>query len=251
MLQSSEELKECLLAHEKSVVQNDEYHIKELFATDKNIEYIIDIGANLGTASFKFQTFYPNAKILVCEPEPELMKYAKLNTGNKLIYVEKAVIGDSRKEVKFNICKWAGNHHVDEHFRWDLFAAMGSEKIGQIKVNSCTLKDLVDEYNFPRIDLLKIDTEGMESEILKAYQPYLKGVKYIRGEWHGDKEKDFIRAALQDTHEVTFECIHDTNGGFFATRKASFEKPIIVDINNIDKILPQKGTIRIYKKVVK
>ena len=122
MLKSSEALQENTDAHEEAVIIQDEYNVKELFKKDKNIEYIVDLGANSGTASFKFQTFYPNAKILVCEPEPELMKYAKLNTGNKLTYVKKAIIGDDRKEVPFNICKWAGNGHVDGHFRWDLYA---------------------------------------------------------------------------------------------------------------------------------
>ena len=219
MLQASENLRECADAHEQAVIINDEYRIRELYSENRDIEYIVDIGANLGTASFKFQTFYPNAKILVCEPEPELMKYAKLNTGNKLTYIQKAVIGDDRKEVTFNVCKWAGNGHVDGHFRWDLYAPMGSKKIKEIKVPACTLKDLVDEYNFPRIDLLKIDTEGMESEILKGYKPYLKNVKYIRGEWHGDKEKSLIRELLQDTHDILLESVLETNGGIFAELK--------------------------------
>lgn len=225
MLKASKELRECADAHEEAVIVEDEYKIKELYQVDRDIEYIIDLGANVGTASFKFQTFYPKAKILVCEPEPECMKYAKINTGNKLTYVEKAIIGDDRKEVPFNICKWGGNHHVDGHFRWDLYAPMGSKKIGQINVPACTLKDLVDEYDFPRIDLLKIDTEGMESEILMAYKPYLKNVKHIRGEWHGDKEKSLIREILQDTHDVLTESRLDTNGGVFADLKEYLDEP--------------------------
>jgi len=231
MLQSSPALRENTDAHEEAVIISDEYKIRELYQIDRDIEYIVDLGANSGTASFKFQTFYPNAKILVCEPEPELMKYAKLNTNNKLTYVQKAVIGDDRKEVPFNVCKWAGNHHVDGHFRWDLYAPMGSKKIGQIKVPACTLKDLVDEYEFPRIDLLKIDTEGMESEILKAYKPYLKNVKYIRGEWHGDKERTLIRDILSDTHDVMMESIADTQGGIFAEIKKVLNQPKILPEN--------------------
>lgn len=230
-MQSSKELKECLDSHLEAVVQNDEYKIKELFVKDRDIEYIVDIGANLGTSAFKFQTFYPNAKILVCEPEPELMKYAKLNTGNKLIYVQRAIIGDARKEVTFNVCAWAGNGHVDGHFRWDLYGPMGSKKVKEIKVSACTLKDLVDEYNFPRIDLLKIDTEGMESEILKAFQPYLKNVKHIRGEWHGDEERSIIREILNETHNVTMECLADTNGGIFGERKEELDKPEVLKDN--------------------
>lgn len=231
VLKYNKALKECVEAHEKAVIIDDEYKIRELYAQDRDIEYIVDLGANVGTASFKFQTFYPNAKILVVEPEPECMKYAKINTGNKLTYIERAVIGDNRKEVVFNVCKWAGNGHVNGHFRWDLYAPMGSKKIKEIKVPACTLKDLVDEYNFPRIDLLKIDTEGMESEILKAYKPYLRNVRYIRGEWHGDKEKSLIREILQDTHDVMLESAFETNGGIFAELKKNLDQPKILKEN--------------------
>jgi len=230
-LKYSPELKECVEAHEQAVIIDDEYRIKELYQLDRDIEYIVDLGANVGTSAFKFQTFYPKAKILVCEPEPECMKLAKLNTGDKLTYVEKAVIGDDRKEVTFNVCKWAGNGHVDGHFRWDIYAPMGSKKDHEIKVKACTLKDLIDEYNFPRIDLLKIDTEGMESEILRAYKPYLKNVKYIRGEWHGDKEKELIREILQDTHDIMMESIADTQGGIFAELKKDLDKPKVLKEN--------------------
>ena len=151
------------------------------------------------------------------------MKLAKLNTGNKLTYVEKAIIGDNRKEVQFNVCKWAGNGHVDGHFRWDLFAPMGSKKVAEITVPACTLNDLMKEYDFPRIDLLKVDTEGMESEILKTVD--LKKVKYIRGEWHGDVEKSLIREILSDTHDVLLESDFETHGGIFADLKPDLDKP--------------------------
>ncbi|MDD4988440.1 MAG: FkbM family methyltransferase [Candidatus Izemoplasmatales bacterium] len=221
--QYTPELKTCVEAHEEAVVTQDEYRIKELFRTEKDLQFIVDCGANIGAASFKFQTFYPNSKILVCEPEPECMKLAKLNTGNKLTYVEKAIIGDNRKEVQFNVCKWAGNGHVDGHFRWDLFAPMGSKKVAEITVPACTLNDLMKEYDFPRIDLLKVDTEGMESEILKTVD--LKKVKYIRGEWHGDVEKSLIREILSDTHDVLLESDFETHGGIFADLKPDLDKP--------------------------
>jgi len=219
MLKASDELRLCADAHETAVITEDEYRIEELYGLDKDIEYIADLGANIGSASAQFQKFFPNAKILVCEPEPELMKYTKLNTDNKLIYVEEAIIGDDRKEVTFNICKWQGNHHVDGNFRWDLFAPMGSKKIGEIKVKASTLKDIMDRYEFPRIDLIKLDTEGMEGQILRAFKPYMDKIKHIRGEWHGDVDREIIREALKDTHEIFFDRKLTTHGGIFAVRK--------------------------------
>jgi len=220
-LQHSPELEECARAHEEAVIINDEYGVRDISLNDKNVEYIVDIGANLGAASFKFQTFYPNARILVCEPEPELMKYAKLNTNNKLTYVEKAIIGDDRKEVTFNQCHWAGNGHVDGNFRWDLFAPMGSRKVGEIKVPATTLRKLMLAKKFPRIDLLKIDTEGMEGQILQAFKPYMHLVRHFRGEWHGDAEIPLIEDALKDTHTVTFDRRFSTHGDIFAEPKGT------------------------------
>lgn len=218
-LHYSPELKECMEGHYQAVCVDDEYRISELAESDKDIKYIVDLGANIGTASMQFQKYFPEAKIIVCEPHPECMHYTKLNTDNKLIYVEEAIIGDDRKEVTFNICKWAGNGHVDGNFRWDLFEPMGSKLDHQITVPACTLKELIDRCNFPQIDLLKIDTEGMEGQILTAFKPYMFLVKHFRGEWHGDAEIPIIRRALQDTHDVFVSRKNTTHGDVFATRK--------------------------------
>lgn len=239
MLKHSKELELCAEAHEEAVINQDEYRIKELAEFDKHIEYIVDLGANLGAASHHFQSIFPEAKILVCEPEPELMKYAKENTDNKLTYVEEAIIGDDRKEVTFNVCKWQGNGHVDGNFRWDLFEPMGSEKVGQIQVKASTLKDIMDRYEFPRIDLLKIDTEGMEGQILTKFKPYLHLVKHFRGEWHGDKDREIIREALKDTHDLYIDRRFSTHGDLFAIRK---------DVGEELKQVTEKSGYKIIKK---
>lgn len=228
-LHYNDKLKVCAESHANAILENDEYKVKELFEADKDIKYIIDIGANMGIASMKFQEFFPEAKILVCEPEPELMMYAKLNTDNKLIYVEEAIIGDDRKEVTFNQCAWAGNGHVDGNFRWDLFEPMGSMKVGEIKVVASTLKEIMDRYEFPRIDVLKIDTEGMEGQILQAFKPYMHLVRHFKGEWHGDKEIPLIKDALQDTHDIFISKQYDTHGDVFAVKKGFPETTIIKD----------------------
>lgn len=227
-LQHSEELYECVRAHYEAVVEKDEYKIAQLHKEDPNIEYIIDIGANVGTASYQFQRFYPNAKIIVVEPEPECMKYAKINTGNKLIYEEAACIDNAKtKTVTFNVCHWAGNGHVDGHFRWDLFEPMGSRKVAQIKVPATTLKALMKKHKFPRIDLLKIDCEGFEGAILQSLKKDMKLVKHFRGEWHGDDDIPKIEEALKDTHHVHFDRGYKTHGDIFATRK---------DFNAVNKV---------------
>lgn len=221
MLQASEELRICADSHEQAVITDDEYGIAKLAAMDPDIEYIVDIGGNVGCASLMFQKHFPNAKIILCEPEPENMKYARLNTDNKLIYVEKAIVGDPDvKEVKFNVCGWAGNHHVDGHFRWDLFEPMGSRLVRSITVPATTLYIAAFKENkFPRIDLLKIDCEGLEGEILQGFKPFMKHVKHFRGEWHGDDDIPRIEDAFKDTHVVTFDRRFTTHGDIIAELK--------------------------------
>lgn len=220
VLQHSEELEECTRGHYQAVVIDDEYKIAQLHSTDPNIEYIVDIGANVGCASYQFQRFFPNAKIIVVEPEPKCMKYAKLNTGNKLNYEEVAVIDNAKtKTVTFNVCKWAGNGHVDGHFRWDLFEPMGSKLDHPIKVPATTLKALMKKYKFPRIDLLKIDCEGFEGGILQSFKKEMKLVKHFRGEWHGQEDIPLIEDALKETHSIHFDRGRSTHGDVFATRK--------------------------------
>lgn len=224
MLQASDELRLCADSHEQAVVFDDEYGIAKLAALDPDVQFIVDIGGNVGCATIMFNKHFPAAKILLCEPAPENMKYAKLNTqdlspGN-IQYVEKAVVASvDQKEVKFNICGWAGNHHVDGHFRWDLFEPMGSRLVESITVPATCLRALVLEYGFPSIDLLKIDCEGLEGQILQGFKPWMHMVKHFRGEWHGDDDIPRIEDAFSETHNVVFDRKFTTHGDIVAEPK--------------------------------
>lgn len=222
MLKASDELRICADAHEQGVVFSDEYGMVAL-EKDQNIKYIVDIGGNIGTFGVRARMSFPEAQIILCEPEPENMKYAKLNNeSDKMIFVEKAIVGTTAKEVTFNVCDWAGNHHVDGHFRWDLFAPMGSKFNHAITVKAATLKAVIDKYKFPRIDILKIDCEGLEGEILLAFKPFMKAMDHFRGEWHGEDDIPRISEALKDTHDVRFNRSLTTHGEIWADLKPEF-----------------------------
>lgn len=231
MLKANEELRLCADAHEEEVITKDSYGIKSLLEKHTDIEYIVDIGANIGAFSVHLQRLLPNAKIIACEPEPMMMGYIKENTDNKLIYVEKAVVGDQKlKEVEFSICKWQGNHHVKGKFDMETYSKVGSEILRTIVVPAITLQQIVDENNFPRIDLLKIDTEGSEPDILQSIRTWVKNIKYIIGEWHSQKDLALIEDALKYTHDVvlTNGAFVDgngavANGGFTAELKQSYK----------------------------
>ncbi len=222
------DLSECARLHEEEVMTNDSYNLKDLYQKDKDIKYVVDIGANVGAFSYFIKELYPDAKVISCEPEPNCMKWVKENTGNKGIYVNKAIVGDpTLKEVSFNVCRWAGNHHVSGKFDMEVFSKWGSVVENQITVPAITLQQVVDDNKFPRIDLLKVDTEGSEGDILEGIKPWLKNIKYILGEWHSQKDLARIKEILKDTHDCIFEpAPHFTdlqgkpaNGGIYAKLK--------------------------------
>jgi len=180
LIKAEGELSECARLHEEEVITNDSYHLKELYRKDQDIHYVVDIGANVGAFSFYIHQLYPKAKIISCAPEEKCMEYTKANTNNELVYVNKAIVGDpDLKEVKFNICRWAGNHHVDGKFDMETYSKCGTVIENQIVVPAITLQKVVDDNKFPRIDLLKIDTEGSEVDVLEGIRSWHNNVKYI------------------------------------------------------------------------
>lgn len=201
-------LSECARLHEQEVITNDSYEIKKLFEIEKDVEYVVDIGANVGAFSYYIKQFYPQAHVISCEPVPECMYWVKENTAQleNMVYVNKAIVGGSSlKEVKFNICRWAGNHHVDGKFDMEVFSKWGSVIETQVTLPATTLQEVLRETQFPRIDLLKIDTEGSEGDILEGIKLDLHRIKYIIGEWHSQKDLVLIKEILQDTHDCVFQ----------------------------------------------
>jgi FkbM family methyltransferase len=230
MLKASEELRLDADAHEQEVITNDSYGLKSFAETHKDVEYVVDIGANIGAFSVHAHNIFPNAKIISCEPESSMMDYLRENTDNKLIYIEAAIVGDPNlRDVEFSICKWQGNHHVKGKFDMETFGRpeIGSEILYSRTVPAITLEAVVDLAMFPRIDLLKIDTEGSEPDILEGAKDWLKNIKYIMGEWHSQKDLIRIKEVLKDTHDTVYtDGVHFkdvrgevANGGFTAVLK--------------------------------
>ncbi len=124
---------------------------------------VIDAGANIGAFSVWAAQHLPSALILALEPHPET--YAKLQhnlTANGL--------GDRAQAFHGALAAQSGKRSLDgepESQRRSLIAAdQATESAGSIQVSSITLTDLLDKYNLPQVDLLKMDIEGSEWEVL-------------------------------------------------------------------------------------
>jgi FkbM family methyltransferase len=148
---------------------------------------IFDCGANIGMSCLYFKRLFPRASIRAFEADPKIMRYLQenlqANGASDVQCVRKAV--------------WIDDRGVE-------FQSEGSDSggiskgTGTVKLESIRLKDELEAEK--RVDLLKIDIEGAETEVLKDCQNSLGNVRNLFVEYHsfnrGRQELDEVLRIL-------------------------------------------------------
>src|SRR5205085_1434743 len=138
---------------------------------------IYDCGSNVGVSVIYFKKKFPKAKIIAFEPDPKvydcLSQNLKINNIQDVKAVNKAV--------------WIHNGELE-------FGSEGADggsvfqKENKIKVSAVRLKELLEKEN--RIDCLKMDIEGAETEVLTDCKNVLSKIKYLFVEYHSWKNQE-------------------------------------------------------------
>ena len=169
-------------------------HLRKMFESkDANI---VDVGANAGIFSLPIATVVgPNARILVIEPNPEMLARLRTNIAlNNLlnVVVEEVAIGDEEGQATlfFSPNGNPGEARIGVSFPDDA---------GGIDVPVVTLPVLAKRHGVAEIDLLKVDVEGLEDRvILPALQDKKLTVKRIYFEdSHSEHWKEDVVGALK------------------------------------------------------
>ncbi len=114
------------------------------FATDVPRPFIIDCGANIGTATLFFKTLFPAAEIVAFEPDPRAFEALRVNVrDNHLanVAIQQAAVGGAGQA--------------------SLYAP--TERVGTTEVDVVRVSRFIDR----QVDLLKIDIEGAEMDVLR------------------------------------------------------------------------------------
>lgn len=160
------------------VFYHEQYQNIVSIAQLNNIEinYILDLGANVGYTSIYFHQHFPNAKVLAVEPDADNFNQLQLNLKNfnNISAVNCAVWPYKTTLNLKNATSDGWGKSYDE--------ILGTE--GNIKAYS--IFDLQNKYQYPIIDILKMDIEGAEKAIFDHRTEFLDCTKLIAIEIHDD-----------------------------------------------------------------
>lgn len=138
----------------------------------KNATYILDLGANIGMSALYFRKHIPHSKIIAIEPDPINFQQLLKNTQENNIFCLNSGIWYSSTNLKIN------NENAGSW--WSQVKACRESWIQGITVDF-----IMKEFNFPRIDILKIDIEWSEKYLFeKNYRSWLEKTSFIAIELH-------------------------------------------------------------------
>lgn len=162
----------------RDVWTRNDYYVE--LDTDKPT--IVDGGANIGAATLYFKQMYPEARMIAVEPYPPNFELLKKNVEeNQLTGVELVSAAIAAKSGEITL-------HADvSGFDWFTTVSVHQsgwderQKTEPITVKAVTVHDLVPTG---KIDLLKLDIEGMEETVLRGMAEELSRVRRIVAEFH-------------------------------------------------------------------
>jgi FkbM family methyltransferase len=166
-------------------------------------EVIIDAGANVGLSSIFFSLKYNRANVISIEPDKENYKLLATNTFfYKNIRCLNTVLWNKATLVEL---KDSGNSA-------DGFIVEETLLKTKNTFSSVSINDLMKQYAFNRIDILKMDIEGAEKEIFSSnYQYWLARTKIIVIDLHDHLRKDCSTTFYETLSQFNFETY--TKGG--------------------------------------
>ena len=168
---------------------------------------VLDVGANVGFFSLFALQKFDNVNVYAYEPMPknyaQLSKYyGELNKDNWQIH-NKAVSGKAGTITL--------HYDASDSFSTTASVHANEREPDTAEVECVTLRQIVDEYNLTKIDLLKLDCEGSEYNILyHADDEVMNMVKSVTMETHpGDEPNESHEAMIEFLQSKGFSVNND------------------------------------------
>lgn len=156
--------------------------IYKSFFAGSRVFSAIDIGANVGLfTEWILDRFGSDTRVIAVEPNKfAAQAFRELHHNrNNVILEEAAIWNQDGQEIEMMV--------NPENTLISSVEGSGSGYSTSQKVQTRTIKSIMDDYLYPEIDLLKIDVEGAEYEIFESLSSdFLKKFKYMIIEFHNN-----------------------------------------------------------------
>jgi FkbM family methyltransferase len=161
----------------------------------EDVEIIFDVGANCGSTSIHFARHHPEAVIHAFEPGSEQRAYLERNVSD-LPNVQVHAIGLGDHDDEAPLYFGDGNtglasilRRPDNHDQSELVTVRAAGPWAT-------------EHGIDRIDILKVDVEGLEVAVLESLVALLPTVKVLYVEYDSRQDRRAIERLLRPTHEL-------------------------------------------------
>ncbi len=164
---------------------------RTMAALNVEVPRVVDVGANIGDTALLLARFSPGAKVLCVEGDPRFMADLQRNTSQiQGVTLAWAILSDRTSQVRGALLRTKGTARL-----------VLDETEGVVQTR--TLDELLDSYpEFSRPDMIKIDTDGCESAILRGAESVLAAHRpVVFYEWDPDS---YAAAGEDDVSHADF-----------------------------------------------
>ncbi|MBU2952159.1 FkbM family methyltransferase [Tamlana agarivorans] len=156
---------------------NEEIFVEEIYKFNSNSSkpYIIDGGANIGMATIYFKKIYPDSEIIAFEPDKKIFD----------------ILANNIKRFGFNSVKLINKGLWNENKVLSFFSEGADAGLlsGNLVSNNDDRFESIDveslrPYLNRKVDFLKLDIEGSETEVLIDIDDLLINVEHVFVEYH-------------------------------------------------------------------
>jgi FkbM family methyltransferase len=170
------------------------------FNAETESPYVLDCGSNIGLSVIYFKQLYPRARVVAFEADEEIFAVLKRN-------VERWELNEVEP-----VCRAVWSEETTLNFKHEGADGGRIERAGGANdksVRTVRLRDYLDR----RVDFLKVDIEGAETETLKDCADRLRNVENLFVEYHSfDGERQTLDTLVRVLAEANFRLhVHSPN----------------------------------------
>jgi FkbM family methyltransferase len=193
----------------QEIFRDNDHRILEDFVGN-NSSVLLDVGANQGMYALRAKLENPDCKVYCFEPSPNeyqtLLDNIRLN-NLKNIDARNLAIGESDTIINFEYVQNVGAisglgiRTVKRHW-------MREEFISSQRIKQTTLDAFCESANISHIDILKIDTEGMEIDVLQGGRNTLLISDRVVIERHSPELRHSVAQFMDN---ASYELVYETD----------------------------------------